>query len=66
MYEKPIGVQGLPTVKQMKITSAECASGDLQNNIPWLKDFGPGGINDLDLILGLPDERLHGLTPATF
>lgn len=48
----------------MQITSAKRASGDLQNDIPGLNNLGPGSIDDLNLILALPDERFHGLALA--
>lgn len=48
----------------MQIASAQCTSSDLQNNIPGLNDLWPGSVDDLNLVLRLPYERLHGLALA--
>lgn len=46
-------------MQQMQITTAKCASGDLQDDISGLQNLRPRGLDNLDLVLALPYQGLH-------
>jgi hypothetical protein len=46
-------------VKQMQIRTANCGSGDLDNDIAGLENGGLGHLDDLNGVLAHPCESLH-------
>lgn len=46
-------------VKQMQVRTADCGSGNLDNDIAGLHDLGLRALDHLDLVLAHPRQRLH-------
>jgi hypothetical protein len=53
------------TVQQVEIRAADSAAGDLEDNITRLDNLGLGALDNLDLVLALPDQSLHVLGRVT-
>lgn len=45
----------------MEVGAADGAAGDLKDDIAGLNDLGLGALDNLDCVLALPDQSLHGL-----
>lgn len=52
-------------VQQVQVAAAERAAGDFEDDVAGLDELGAGGFDDLDLVLGLPHQRLHGVGLVT-